>query len=66
MVLQGALCTSFYLLGLLLVTQVWGPLHPHPAAPSTRGVIPGWRTGSSLLSPPHGGWRAVHGPWHRC
>lgn len=27
-VLLGALCTSFYLLGLPLVTQVWHPLHP--------------------------------------
>ena len=40
MILLGALCTSFYLLGLPLVTQVWDPLYPHPAAPST------------LLSPP--------------
>ena len=48
----GALCTSFYLLGLLLVTQVWGPLHPHPAAPSTLGAMPGWRMGNGLPSPP--------------
>lgn len=33
----AVLCISFYLLGLLLVTQVWGPLHPYPAAPSTLG-----------------------------
>lgn len=48
--LLGALCTSFYLLGLPLVTQVWHPLHPHPAAPSTLGVTPGWRLGNGLLS----------------
>lgn len=49
-VLLGALCTSFYLLGLPLVTQVWHPLHPYPAAPSTLGVTPGWRLGNGLLS----------------